>query len=100
MFEIEGVLEDHQVVAYVGVVHAHQLFLLLQLVIGLAHLKLQGAQLVGVAVALLLEAGPGCLHLGGAGEIQQGVVELQPAFKGAAAGGGLHRAAFRHIKRA
>ena len=90
LLEIEAVLQDHQIVAHVRVVDAHQLPLLLQLVVGLAHLQLQGAQLIGVGVALLLEAGAGCLHLGGAGEIEQRVVELQPAFKGAAAGGGLH----------
>ncbi len=78
LLEIEGVLEDDQVVAHRGVADAHQLVGLLELVVGLAHLQLQPAQVVGVEVAGLPQPGPGGAHLRCAGEIQQGVAQLQP----------------------
>ena len=98
LLEVEGVLQDHQVVAQVGVVDAHQLLVLLELVIGLTHLQLQGAQLVGIGVALLLQAGAGRFHRGRAGEVEQGVVELQAPLNAPFPGGGRHGTAVGHIK--
>ena len=98
LLEVERVLQYYQVVAQVGVVDAHKLLVLLELVIGLTHLQLQGAQLVGIGVALLLQAGPGRFHRGRAGKVEQGVVELQAPFDGPCARGGCKTAAVGYIK--
>ena len=100
MLEVEGVLQDHQIVAQVGVVDAHELLVLLELVVGLTHLQLQGAQLIGVGVALLLQACAGSFHRGRAGEVEQGVVELQARLNAPFPGRGRDGAAVGHIKRA
>ena len=75
--EVERIAQDHQVVAHRRVLDAHVLIGLLQLVVGLAHLQLQQPQLVGVAVAGGRQPRPRRLHGRGAGEVDQGVIELQ-----------------------
>ena len=59
LFEIQGVLQDHQIAAHIGILNPHQLVSLLQLVIGLAHLQLELAHLIGIGVAGIGQFGPG-----------------------------------------
>ena len=76
-FQIEGVLQDQQVIAHRGVLDADVLIGLLQLVVGLADVQLQLAQLVAIELPLPLQHGPCGLNPGGAGKVQEGVVQLQ-----------------------
>jgi len=96
--EVERIAQDHQIVAHRRILDAHVLIGLLQLVVGLAHLQLQQAQLVGVAVAGGVQPRPRRLHGRGAGEVDQGVIELQAgeALRGETVEGG--PAAIRHVE--
>ena len=85
LLEGQHVLQDHEIVAEVGVTDPHQLVAALQVVVGLAHRQLESAQAVGVAVAGLLQSGPGLLHGGSAGKVHQGISQFQPGCDAAVA---------------